>query len=267
MKYLLYCIFRSPDPRGSKPYPEISGQPVFLLAHQNLGSLVSIIPDSETAPTISRVLAYGKVIDSIHRHRTVIPMRYGCLFNDESQIVQLLEKHSAEYRALLGELEGCVEMGIQVLQPANGPVSARNPDSPGGGPAFRKANFDHGQVHRGCAYLNARKDYYAGKDRITLMETMTGGTIGDKLSGLFVKCRSELRLLAGKYLMSYYFLVPKCSVKLFQNAFQKLHSSGTAKMLLSGPWPPYNFVMAGTGMTRTGHGENVMMNHGKRRDS
>jgi hypothetical protein len=39
-----------------------------------------------------------------------------------------------------------------------------------------------------------------------------------------------------------FFLVPRPAVDSFRLAFRQLTKSESARLLLSGPWPPYNFV-------------------------
>jgi hypothetical protein len=43
-----------------------------------------------------------------------------------------------------------------------------------------------------------------------------------------------------KYLLSFYFLVPRDAVKHFRQVFLNISQDSAAKLLLSGPWPPYN---------------------------
>ena len=39
--------------------------------------------------------------------------------------------------------------------------------------------------------------------------------------------------------------MPRPAVEPFRQAFRQLTESESARLLLSGPWPPYNFVTAG----------------------
>ena len=41
---------------------------------------------------------------------------------------------------------------------------------------------------------------------------------------------------------SLYFLIPRESIDAFRQAFRQLSKTDSARLLLSGPWPPYNFV-------------------------
>jgi hypothetical protein len=46
----------------------------------------------------------------------------------------------------------------------------------------------------------------------------------------------------GPSMLSLYFLVPQCHIEKFCAEFREMSSRETAKLLLSGPWAPYNFA-------------------------
>lgn len=64
--------------------------------------------------------------------------------------------------------------------------------------------------------------------------------------GLFVSCRTEYSPATHSVFhaptLSLYFLVRTGCQEQFCGVFQDLELAKTAKMLLSGPWSPYNFV-------------------------
>ena len=223
MKYLLYCVFRNSSPWRPKTLPGVEAQPVFLVGKNGLSAAVSRISGSDPAPAVSRILAYHKVIESIHRRRAVIPLRYGSLLEQESQIVEYLEERRQQYEALLQELEGRVEMGIRVLFDK---AECRMPVAEGSG----------------AAYLAAQRDRYARDDRLAVEQEMVVEKTYSLLSGLFVRSKAESSLLAGSRLLSLHFLVPQKSVRLFRKAFRRLDPGQSVKLLLSGPWPAHNFV-------------------------
>ncbi len=91
---------------------------------------VSRVNREDLAPDLPRVRAYERVVPSCHRQGTVIPMRYGCVVEQESQVSRACWTTTAShYEALLQELEGCVEMGLRVLLPS-GPWAAVTPGGP-----------------------------------------------------------------------------------------------------------------------------------------
>jgi hypothetical protein len=261
MKYLLYCIFRNPGdtvsgstmkPDGCRPEPVagVGGRPVFLISCKGLGAVVSETPlfcGNETrsllSPDISRILEYEKVVESFHNDSTVIPMRYGSLFENESRIVQHLEERREQYEAMLRELDNCVEMGIRVLIPS---LEGGNGEKES--PVTRFAILDSNTPDSGLRYLKNRMACYARQEQLAEKNRSVIEQCRTAFSGLYVQCRSEdtsaalyQRMLC-KPLVSMYFLVPRTQLEPFRSAFRQLCSTRSAKLLLSGPWPPYNFV-------------------------
>ena len=243
MSCLFYCVCRQPGSELSGSLLGVGGRPVYQVAHRGLSVALSQIGLAELDPDILRVRAYERVVLSYHRRGVVVPMRYGCVVEQEFQAVQLLEEHGPHYEALLQELDGCVEMGLRVLLPS-GPWAAV---IPGGPEASREVagpwppDPAAGQDRLGLAYLTARKAHYASQDRWTNEYRQAADRCREQFTGLYVKCTTEApspRLP----LLSLYFLVPSPAVESFRQAFRQLTEGESARLMLSGPWPPYNFV-------------------------
>jgi hypothetical protein len=235
MSYLLYCIFRSPaQPRPGIP-PGVGGKPVFVLAQNGLSAGLSELVESDLVPDISQTLAFERVVEHFYRDLTVIPVRYGCQLEDASAARGLLESHGDEYGALLNELEGLGEMGIHVLLDSSG-AGTESDARPVPPKSFPLA------CNSGAAYLAAKRQLYLGLDQATLHERLLVDELCGPLSGLYVRRKVEFPASNRSRLLSLYFLVPRASVESFRRAARHLHPKESGKLLLSGPWPPYNFV-------------------------
>jgi hypothetical protein len=246
MKCLFYCIFQQPGPEMPGSLRGVGGRPVYQVTHRRLSAAMSRIAQADLTPDLARVRAYDWVVAAFHRRRSVIPLRYGCVLERESQVVQLLEERAPQYEALLQELEGCVEMGLRVLLPTVS-LAAVPPGGAAGGreelgpcPPARIA----APARPGLAYLTARKARYAHLDRWTTEYRQAADRCLARFAGLYVKSKTEgpsPRLP----LLSLYFLVPQGLLESFRQAFRNFNCTEPARLLLSGPWPPYNFVTPG----------------------
>jgi hypothetical protein len=239
---LFYCICHHPGPEFTKNLVGVGGRPVYQVAHRRLSAAISQVDSTDLAADLPRVRAYERVVLSCHRQGAIIPMRYGCVLPRESEVIQLLDEHSRQYEDLLQELEGCVEMGLRVLL-ASGPWVAAAPEGSRevAGPPPPEA----APSRPGLAYLLARKAHFAQEDRWTQEYRQAAERYLAQFSGLFAKAKTEgpsPRLP----LLSLYFLVPRRAVASFRQAFRHLAAAESARLLLSGPWPPYNFVTSGT---------------------
>jgi len=154
------------------------------------------------------------------------------------------------YQSLLDELNGCVEMGIRVLFfGENRDSGLDSPSGPGGPEATRAAPPPSGRAGSGRAYLAARRSHYAGQERTGGREKRVIERCRQAWAGLFRKFRAEYPSRAdfgsslGRLFLSLYFLTPRDSVEPFRRAFRQIGTIPSTKLLLSGPWPPYNFVL------------------------
>lgn len=244
MSYLFYCICRHPGPVLARS--GVGGAPVYPVAHRRLQAVVSRIKPADLAPDLPRVRTYAGVVLSCHRQDTIIPLRYGCVVEQESQVLQLLDEHGPDYETLLQELEGCVEMGLRVLLPSGpcGAVTLRGPAGSREVTAPPPWTPTPAPARPGFAYLMARQAHYAQQDCWTREYSQAADRCRAQFAGLFVRCKTEApspRLP----LLSLYFLVCRADVASFRRAFRHLDETEPARLLLSGPWPPYNFVTSG----------------------
>jgi hypothetical protein len=229
MTCLLYGIVFSPS-EGHLPLelPQgVGGAPVKLIEEDGLGAAVSLIEPPDLTPNVERVLSYARVVEALHADRTVLPMRYGCLFREEPRVVELLRLHREEYAAILRELDGCVEIGVRVLM-ENG----------------NSSNADCGVLVAeslsqapGTAYLAGRRAVYAEREWRDREE----GKVVAALTGLFVRWKAE-SLQSNSPHVALSFLVKREAVEPFRVAFRRFSRTERARLLLSGPWPPYNFA-------------------------
>jgi hypothetical protein len=247
MSFLLYCIFQT---RVNQEPPHLSGAnnawPVLFITSNNLSAAVSRVDRSDLTLDTSRMFAYENIIALLHRDFTVIPMRYGCVLEEESQIIRLLESRHEAYAALLSELTGCVEFGIRALPGWDDSLMH-----------YTEASSPHPTEREryssspGLDYLATRKLHHAQKEEFARQGLRVIEKIQEPFAGLYVKCKVEnLTPRIGNFtlftsFLSLYFLVSRESVKAFRSRFYSISVRESPKLLLSGPWPPFNFVEPG----------------------
>lgn len=217
MKYLLYGIVRA-DPVQGCPGPGLR-----LVAARGVAAVVSEAKESDGAPGVRALLAYARAVEAIHARQAIVPLQYGCVMEGEAAVMRLLEEHGPEYAALLDRLEGLTEMGIRVLWPAGAAIPPRPPSSPG------------------AAYLDSLRHRYRSTT-LAADEAQLANQIADRLGGGCIEQRREVSSSPQGCLVSLYFLMPKNGVERFREQARQIAPAGGAKVLVSGPWPPYNFV-------------------------
>jgi hypothetical protein len=233
VSYLLYCVLNG---RRGPARPTLRGvrdQTVWVLECAGLCAAVSddTAPaecdhDTATSPRLDDLLAYAKVVEAYNRSETVVPMRHGCRFAALSEVRAWVLRNAGHLSALLRRVDGCVEMGVRalLLETAPPPPLAR------------------GAITSGAAYLAARKaDLSLAQhgDRVAQ-------AVRDAMAGICREYFAELERSARCPMVSMYFLVERSRLGAFREVFGRIAPSGAA-LMLSGPWPPYNFVCGAAG--------------------
>jgi hypothetical protein len=161
--------------------------------------------------------------------------------DSSEQVLILLRVHREEFLQSLEEVQGCDEMGLRILLENRPGLACAQPAcvAPGG---------------TGREFLEGRRAHYAAEECDEAPAAQAAAEARGALEGLAVKCRAERSSAADGRLLSLFFLVRRENVERFQAAFRQLQQETSAKMLLTGPWPPYNFVPGTATARATGHG-------------
>jgi hypothetical protein len=142
----------------------------------------------------------------------------------EGEILRLLEERHEEYEALLIRLRGMTEMGIRLLWPAHAAALPRFAPSPG------------------ATYLASLRQRYNAGDTLAPEEAEVADRVTVLLANQFIGQRREACSSSQGRLVSLAFLTPKARVDEFRQKARAISPPQDAKLLLSGPWPPYSFV-------------------------
>ncbi|MFH0823090.1 MAG: GvpL/GvpF family gas vesicle protein [Pseudomonadota bacterium] len=240
MKCLLYCLFQKPKSGTVIMPPSILTQSINIIEIEGLCAVFSEVSDIEAAYEMSEIVNYHKVIEWFFGQADVVPFRFGTVLEGLSDVERLLQKRAVHYKRMLEDLEDCCEVGIRAI--------IDEADLPAAGccaPGF----FSLEAPNPGKLYLTSRRFHYLSE---TLRKEACERAVEPyrtALDGLFKKYRSEVsetvdskdgrRLL----MISTYFLVPRKLLPAFRERFPAAARHGSLKALLSGPWPPYNFVL------------------------
>jgi len=250
MKHLVYCILSETElPCDGLPVG-VDGDTVSLLCEGGLAAVHSIVSEGRGSPDavetlrntrISRVKAYASVIDALHRTCTVLPMRYGCLLPTEAHISELLRERRDDFLSCLDEVRGCVEMVLYVpledLEVLSGEEQLH---------AGLRSTSQRDIRSPGIAHLAALKRHYMQVEASARAVAASTEQCRSAFEGLFVKWKSEFSPGAPPSCQTatlrLFFLVRREDQQDFVETHANLVLHGALRGLLSGPWPPHNFV-------------------------
>lgn len=231
MMWFLYGIVEaSPGAVAMPPSlpPGVDEAPVKLVDAEGLAAAVSAHDGQAPPADTRRTLAFARVVEALHDAGTVVPMRYGCVLGAEEEVVELLRVRRGEYAAILRVLAGCVEMGVRILGSPD-PELSRSPDRGAGGTPGR-------------TYLGHRAAAYAREGLTAWALAAASEHVCQALGPLAERTRIEPEGGGRSRLASVYFLVRRGRVDSFRREFRRVEAAQSTRLLLSGPWPPYNFA-------------------------
>lgn len=243
----LYCLCRArlALPRGLKG---IGKKPLHLIPCREIAAVVSEAREKARATTLEDALLHGKIVEEVQELSPVIPMRAFSSMQRE-EVRKFLEGHYEELKAHLQRIEGKLEIGIRLIAPLPH-RGERQPHQPGKGrqktPSRCRDRASALSASPGEKYLLQRRKFYQEKDAVKGSYEESAERLSDYLRPLWEEKRLEYHPHASPPLLSLYFLVRKDKVEAFFKTFQGIDNKIRGfKPLLSGPWPPYNFVPPG----------------------
>ena len=235
MAWYAYCIGEKqafPElARHRKPVPlhsvfGVSGSQVFLYPASDLAIIVSEHNPADSLSQRSGV-DHARVISDCFQHSTVLPFRFGTVFNDDEALRKSIRSNQRQFLTNIDKLRGKTEMHLKVLV----------------GDCCNHENERQTAVERaGKGYLsNLRENASRARERQTRARA-----VSFQMHRLFLPQDEEVscRLLEnGKMLLDIAHLIDRKTVERYQNKFANTCAAMRhCQLQLSGPWPPYHFV-------------------------
>jgi len=218
MMFLLHGIVRE----GSQPAE--CELPLNYVCAAGLAAATVQMPNQDSPqPDVAGVLRFQRIVQFLHDTTAVVPVRYGCWMADKLEIERHLAARRDEYTRMLEGLEGMSEMGVRLWLPERSEPAAPPPDTPG-------------------AQFLAQARRRLGCDSLAADEVGLADHLAASLEGLWSRRHSELACAQNIRLLSLYFLVPKQMVSQFKDRIASTPRPAEVRLLVTGPWPPYNFV-------------------------
>jgi len=204
-KLLAYCVTLDSEP--TIPATGVIGAPVRTLQFQNLTCIYSpLIPPQEFSQ--EDVLRFYAVLKSVFDQQAVIPFRFPTILQNETDLQGHLRAKYDAYSSDLQRLKDAVQMELRITtkpEPVSGPS--------------------------GTDYLRAKQQ------SLRTLEAVSQQAKGE-LSDFILEWK-ERPTESG---LRCYALVRRSEVAKVRRRLDESNVAGSAKLLLSGPWPATEFL-------------------------
>ncbi|MBU0493723.1 MAG: GvpL/GvpF family gas vesicle protein [Chloroflexi bacterium] len=235
MLYLYAIIDQPAAPPFAEPGLGDAGESAtrpYSLSYQDIAAVVSPLAARTVPPTTTNIWDHEAVVEGLMSHCTVLPLRFGTVFNDAAAVQAVLAEHYAHFVAGLDRVRGRVELGLRVLwhQEPHSEVAADRGSAPAEEPGS------------GRAYLLARLAEERQQQARRQPAEALAVELHAPLAGRAVESTSEVWATPHLLLTAAY-LVDQDQVPAFQEEIRALIAAyPTLRFLCTGPWPPYSFV-------------------------
>jgi hypothetical protein len=221
----------------------VGSEPLTAVGGDDLAAVVGPVPLAEfgeaTLPERlndrdwleAKARAHEAVLERLLELTTIVPLRFGAIFEDTAAIESMVEQRRDELTGTLERVRGCVELGVQVWQET------------------RRAG-DDAPAASGRAYLERRQEARRSAEEWAVRVQELLGAAHDRLladaEGGVVN-RPQPRELTGRdetMLLNAAYLVPAGDQALARTVAEldAEHRELGLRFELTGPWPPHNFV-------------------------
>lgn len=233
LKYV-YCILDSGE-QANIAGEGFAGGKLYSITYQQISALVSDV--SAIDYNNDNIFLHEEVIERMMSCSTVLPMRFGTVLDGEENVKAMLKQYYQIFRRNFARLRGCVEMGLKVIWPVDliWQEIAGSDKIPG------KQSSITGQT-AGAAYLRKKYAEYHRQKALQAKADDFVQEINSRLNQYFTECRLK-KMVTEKMVLNGAYLVMQGRVTEFAAKIGEIKRQyPESKFLLSGPWPPYNFI-------------------------
>ncbi len=212
----------------------VNGDQVFLYPACDLAVIVSEHNPEEILDQKSGV-DHARVIADCFQHSTVLPFRFGTVFNDDEALRKSIRSNQRQFLANIDKLRGKAEMHLRLMVCD----------------CCTRALERHLQAgDAGHDYLTSLRENAAR----TRERQTRARAVSFQMHRLFLPLEEEVscRLMEnGRMMLDIAHLIDRKCVERYQNKFTTTSAlMRESQLQLSGPWPPYHFVHC---LTRPSH--------------
>ena len=235
-KIYLYCIYNSSIEIDAAKSIGIENKQVFPIAYKDIYAAVCFF-SGKGFNVKKDVLVHEKIIEEIMEFSDVLPMRFNTVLKSETAVQEMLKQNYQSFKDNFLRIENKIEYGLKVIWNSyslkeklineNSQLTAKKTQSDTPARNFIMEKYAKYKID---TMIEKEADRY-----INCINTSLAEYIKDKH---IKKFQTENIFLNASY------LVDKEDTEAFKQKIVaiKQNFNSNFKFLLTGPWPPYNFV-------------------------
>jgi len=226
---LAYAVLDATRPLPLAVIPDLPDANLETREVAGLLVIHSRLAPQPAAPDLEHLQTFYKVIERLHAHHDILPLRWGQHFPHPQALARAITADADGYKRQLARLAGATEMGIRLLAADTQSTPERVPRHPPAPP--------------GRAFLEQRRARYGMDATVQEQQQRIEETCRESFTGLFHEIKSETAQdTDSRVIIRVHFLILRALVARFRRTYADLRPVEGMPMRLTGPWPPFNFT-------------------------
>jgi len=244
MEKLIYAILdnnKQPD-KLYKILSELKGisqSELMAVSFEQISAVAGSNEKKTFAATRDMAMAYADVVDNLAKHFTMLPMRFGSFMQSTDNIAKMLQINYTDFMLNLQKVENKLEFGLKVFgnsEKIKEHLKAKHDSE------TQVTQYKEGEISFYKDYVNKKLKAHRLEELLLAFVDEVIKQISDCIFGF--NAVSKIRKMTSEsILVDAVFLLEKQhqeslieTIENMQQQYQEL------KFVLTGPWPPYNFV-------------------------
>ena len=219
----------------------IAGADINTVSFENISAIVCDINRIELVADQSNAIAYAGVIETLAHHFTLLPVRFGSVMESDAAIIHMLKKNYNDIQQNLLKVENKYEFGLKIFCESEKLKAELISKS--------EANVKTSALHATEINNSVYRDWVNKKLKehrleellVTYVDSVISEIKGnlDRLKAVnkFKKIVTETMIIDAVFLLD-----KERKDLLVETVGELQNQHAGLTFVLTGPWPPYNFV-------------------------
>lgn len=213
----------------------LDGSFVYSLTYKDISAVVSDINKDSLKVNAEYALAYEKIMELLMEKYTLLPMRFGTLVKNDKEVTGILRENYDVFVNNLKQVNGKLEYGLKVLWDIeNNEIESDAKD-------LSKID-EPKEDSRYKKYLMGKLKEHKINEAVIKRAEQIIENINKPLADLSFLNKFK-KMITPKLILDAVYLVENKKKNVFIEKVEELKNThNNLNFLLTGPWPPYNFV-------------------------
>ncbi len=233
MSLYVYCLGDALAGAAFEGLAGVGGARVRVLALGSFAALVSEAGEEATAVSEENLLAHNRVNAAALAVATPLPCRFGTRAAS-ARLAEYVSDNEAAISAALARVRGCVEMGVKLMEKAEG-------RGPRAGVEREEAGAVGSAAGAGTAFLLKKRREILGEEGARRRAAEAVAWLAEGVGELARETDARTSPSEAIFVRAAH-LVERARVGDYRARLRALAAArGDLRLLASGPWPPYSF--------------------------